>query len=99
MIRKSGFTNLNITQVCRDCTNLNITQVCRDCKSYYETFKVDINKYYDENGKRKIKTQELFEKFSFICRRCDLLNILSFDKICNQETVLFLRGKDKKISL
>ena len=84
MIRKSRFTNLNITQV------------CRDCKSYYETFNVDINKYYDENGKSKIQTQELFEKFSFICRRCDLLNILSFDKICNQGTVLFLREKDKK---
>ena len=84
MIKKSCFTNLNITQV------------CRDCKSYYETFEVDINKYYDENGKRKIKTQELFEKFSFICRRCDLLNILSFDKICNRETILFLREKEQK---
>ena len=84
MIRKSCFTNLNITQV------------CHDCRSYYKTFKVDINKYYDENGKSKIQTEELFKNFSFICRRCDLLNILSFDKICNQETVLFLREKDKK---
>ena len=77
-------------------TNLNITRVCQDCRSYYETFKVDINKYYDENGKSKIQTEELFENFSFICRRCSLLNILSFGKICNQETVLFLREKDKK---
>ena len=77
-------------------TNLNITQVCRDCKSYYEIFKVDINKCYDENGKSKIKTRELFEKFSFICRRCDLLNILSFDEVCNRETVLFLREKNQK---
>ena len=84
MIRKSCFTNLNITRV------------CYDCKSYFETFKVDINKYYDENGKTKIEIQELFEKFSFICRRCDLLNILSFDKICNRETILFLREKEQK---
>ena len=84
MIKKSCFTNLNITQV------------CRDCKSYYEIFKVDINKCYDENGKSKIKTRELFEKFSFICRRCDLLNILSFDEVCNRETALFLREKNQK---
>ena len=84
MIKKSCFTNLNITQV------------CRDCKSYYEIFKVDINKCYDENGKSKIKTRELFEKFSFICRRCDLLNILSFDEVYNRETVLFLREKNQK---
>ena len=84
MIKKSCFTNLNITQV------------CRDCKSYYEIFKVDINKCYDENGKSKIKTRELFEKFSFICRRCDLLNILSFDEVCNRETVIFLREKNQK---
>ena len=84
MIKKSCFTNLNITQV------------CRDCKSYYEIFKVDINKCYDENGKSKIKTRELFEKFSFICRRCDLLNIPSFDEVCNRETVLFLREKNQK---
>ena len=80
-------------------TNLNITRVCQDCRCYYETFKVDINKYYDENGKSKIQTQELFEKFSFICRRCGLLNILSFEKICNRKTILFLREKEKKISL
>ena len=84
MIKKSCFTNLDITQV------------CRDCKSYYEIFKVDINKCYDENGKSKIKTRELFEKFSFICRRCDLLNILFFDEVCNRETVLFLREKNQK---
>ena len=84
MIKKSCFTNLNFTQV------------CRDCKSYYKTFKVDINKYYDENGRIKVKTEVLYEKFSFICLKCDLLNILSFDKLCNEETVLFLREKDKK---
>ena len=84
MIRKSSFTNLNFTQV------------CRDCRSYYKTFKVDINKYYDENGRSKVKTEVLYEKFSFICLKCDLLNIFSFDKLCNEETVLFLREKDKK---
>ena len=66
MIRKSSFTNLNFTQV------------CRDCRSYYKTFKVDINKYYDENGRSKVKTEVLYEKFSFICLKCGLLNILFF---------------------
>ena len=75
--------------------NLNITRVCQDCRCYYVTFKVDIDECYDENGKSKIKTQELFEKYSFICKKCDLINILSFGKICNPETVLFLRKKTK----
>ena len=44
-------------------TNVNITRVCQDCRCYYKTFKVDINKYYDENGNSKIRTEELFEKF------------------------------------
>ena len=45
-------------------SNVNFTQVCRECKNYYRTFKVDINRYYDENGKSCIKTKELYKKFS-----------------------------------
>ena len=78
-------------------TNVNFTQVCHDCKSYYQTFKIDIDKYYDEGGKSVIETKELYEKFSFICKKCGLLNILNFNEICNKETVFFFKKKQIKI--
>ena len=78
-------------------TKVNFSQVCRECKSYYQTFKVDINKVYDENGKCCIKTKELYERFSFICSICGLLNILNFNQICKEETVFFLRKRAKEI--
>ena len=78
-------------------TNVNFTQVCRECKSYHRTFKVDINRYYDENGRSVIKTKELYEKFSFICELCGLLNILSFNELCKEGTVFFLRKRAKEI--
>ena len=74
-------------------TKVNFTQICRDCKSYYQIFKIHIDKYYDEKGKSSIETKELYEKFSFICKKCGLLNILDFSKLCKEETVLFLRKK------
>ena len=78
-------------------TKVNFSQVCRECKSYYQTYKVDINRYYNENGKSIIKTKELYEKFSYICLMCGLLNILNFNEICNEETVIFLRKRAKEI--
>lgn len=74
---------------------VKFVRVCSDCRKYYEIFKIDLNKYYDENGDTTIKTQELYEKFSFTCRKCDLLNILNFTHLCNKETVLFLRKSSK----
>lgn len=74
---------------------VNFAQGCRDCRKYYEIFKIDLNKYYYENGDSIIKTQELYEKFSFICPRCDLLNILNFTQLCSNETVVFLRKSSK----
>ena len=74
---------------------VNFAQGCRECRKYYEIFKIDLNKYYDKEGNTIIKTQELFEKFSFICRKCDLLNILDFTQLCNKDTVLFLRKSRK----
>ena len=76
---------------------INFTQVCRDCKSYYETFKIDINECYDENGESKIPTKDLYEKFSYICQKCGLLNILNFSELCKKETVFFLRRRQKEI--
>ena len=77
---------------------VNFCQVCRDCRKYYKIFKIDLNKYYDENGNTTITTQELFEKFSFTCSRCELLNILDFTDLCNKETVVFLRKVHKDVN-
>ena len=77
-------------------SNVNFTQVCRECKSCYRTFKVDINRYYGENGKSCIKAKELYEKFSYICQMCGLLNILNFNELCKEETVFFLRKEQRK---
>ena len=74
---------------------VKFAQGCRDCRKYYQIFKIDLNKYYDENGNAIIKPQELYEKFSFTCRKCELLNILDFTQLCNKETVLFLRKSRK----
>ena len=73
---------------------VNFAQCCRDCKKYYQIFKIDLNRYYDERGKSIIKTQELYEKFSFICKKCGLLNILNFTELCNEKTVLYLREQE-----
>ena len=74
---------------------VKFAQGCRDCRKYYEIFKIDLNKYYDEDGNTTIKPQELYEKFSFTCRKCDLLNILDFTQLYDKETVLFLRKSRK----
>ena len=58
---------------------------------------MDINKYYDENGKSCIKTKELYEKFSYICQMCGLLNILNFNELCKEETVFLLRKRAKEM--
>ena len=34
-------------------------------------------------------------KIFFFCRSCGLMNILDFDKICNKETVLYLKKREK----
>ena len=74
---------------------VKFAQGCRDCRKYYQIFKIDLNKYYDEDENTIIKPQELYEKFSFTCRKCELLNILDFTQLCNKETVLFLRKSRK----
>ena len=56
---------------------------------------MDIDRYYDENGKSVIKTKELYKKFSFICKICGLLNILNFSELCKEGTVFFLRERAK----
>ena len=70
----------------------NFTQACRECKKYYQIFKVDINKCYDEKGKSVVSNQDLYEKFSFSCKNCFLFNIINFSELCNEETVIYLRN-------
>ena len=74
--------------------------MCRDCrKCYHQYFKIDVDKCYDENGKSVVTDpKELYENYSFSCKKCGLLNILDFDELCSKETVLFLRKylKEKK---
>ena len=81
----------------RNYEEINFTQVCRGCKSYYETFKININKCYDENGKNNVLTKDLYGNFSYICQKCGLLNILNFDELCKKETVFFLRKRQKEM--
>ena len=45
---------------------VNFTQACRECKKYYQIFKVDINKCYDEKGKSVVTNEDLYEKFFFL---------------------------------
>ena len=76
---------------------VNFAKICMDCRKYYQNFKIDLNLYYDKEGKSIIKTQDLYEKFSFICKKCGLLNILNFTELCDKETVLYLRKQDEDI--
>ena len=79
-----------------DGTYINFTQACRDCRKYYQFFKIDIDNYYDANGKPIVKNCDLYEKFSFSCKKCGLLNILNFGELCNEKTVLYLRNNKKE---
>ena len=39
-------------------TCVNFTQACRDCKKYYQFFRIDIDNYYDENGKSIVTSRD-----------------------------------------
>ena len=80
-------------------TVVKFTQVCRQCKKYYQIFEIDLNRYYDEEGKSIVENHELYTNFSFTCRNCGLLIILNFNELCNKETVLFLRRLEKEKEL
>ena len=72
----------------------SFVQICRQCKEDFKTFKIKLS-CYDESGKCNLSNNEIFENFTFVCRNCDLMNILDFDKLCNKETVLYLRRGEK----
>ena len=77
-------------------TYVNFTQACRDCKKYYQIFRIDIDNCYDENGKNIVANKDLYEKFSFSCKKCGLLNFINFSELCNEKTVLYLRKIERE---
>ena len=72
------------------------TQLCRQCKRGYKKFKIDLS-YYDEDGKISLENSEIFERFSFTCKKCELTNVLNFDELCSKETILFLKKRSKEL--
>ena len=70
--------------------SFNYTQICRNCRLYCKTFKVTLN-YYDNCGKSKLSSEEIYESFSFTCGHCRSLNVLDFEMVCNKETILYLK--------
>ena len=73
----------------------NFTQVCHGCKKHFREFKIHLSNF-DENGKSKVDLKENYEKFSFICCKCKLLNILNFNELCSPEIVVIMKKKMNK---
>lgn len=73
---------------------INFTQLCRQCKKDFKSFKIELS-IYDEHGLYNISNEEILENFSFVCRYCDLLNVLDFQKICNPDTIGYIRREGK----
>lgn len=70
--------------------SFNCTQICRNCKLDCKTFKVTLN-CYNNYGKSKLTSEEIYENFSFTCGRCCSLNVLDFETVCNKETIVYLK--------
>ena len=73
----------------------NFTQICRSCKNHYGQFKIHLSNF-DENGKSKVDLKENYEKFSFICCKCKLLNILNLNELCTPEIVVLMKREMNK---
>ena len=73
----------------------NFTQVCCGCKKHFREFKIHLSNF-DENGKSKVDLKENYEKFSFICCKCKLLNILNFNELCSPEIVVIMKKEMNK---
>ena len=67
------------------------TQVCKNCKKSYKTFKI-FPSYYDDNGCCCNLSKEEMDAFSFICSKCNSMNSVDFQQICNQNTIWYLRN-------
>ena len=74
--------------------HFSFTQLCRNCKEDSKTFKTYLSDY-SAAGEFNLSKEKFFEKFSFVCKRCELVNIVNFEQVCNQNTVWYLRRENE----
>ena len=66
--------------------HFSFTQLCRNCKEDSKTFKIYLSDY-NAAERFNLSKEEIFEKFSFVCNRCELVNIVDFEQVCNPKLV------------
>ena len=74
--------------------HFSFTQLCRNCKEDSKTFKIYLSDY-DVAGRFNLSKEEIFEKFSFVCNRCELVNIIDFEQVCNPNTVWYIKRENE----
>ena len=74
--------------------HFSFTQLCRNCKEDSKTFKIYLSDY-DVAGRFNLSKEEIFEKFSFVCNRCELVNIVDFEQVCNSNTVWYIKRENE----
>ena len=72
----------------------SFTQLCRNCKEDSKTFKIYLLDY-DVAGCFNLSKEEIFEKFSFFCNRCELVNIIDFEQVCNPNRVWYIKRENE----
>ena len=81
----------SIKKQLKEMNHFLFTQVCKNCKKSYKTFKIFLS-YYDDNGCCSNLSKEEMDAFSFICSKCNSMNSVDFQQICNQNTIWYLRN-------
>ena len=74
--------------------HFSFTQLCRNCKEESKTFKIYLSDY-DVAGRFNLSKEKFFEKFSFVCNRCKLINIVDFEQVCNPNTVRYIKRENE----
>ena len=74
--------------------HFSFTQLCRNCKEDLTAFKIYLSDY-DVTGRFNLSKEEIFEKFSFVCNRCELVNIIDFEQVCNPNTVWYIKRENE----
>ena len=74
--------------------HFSFTQLCRNCKEDSKTFKIYLSDY-NAAGRFNLSKEEIFEKFSFVCNRCELVNIVDFEQVCNPNTVWYIKRENE----
>ena len=70
------------------------TQLCRSCKDGSKTFKISFSDY-NIAGQFNLSKEEIFERFSFVCKLCESVNILDFEQVCNPNTVWYIKRENE----